>query len=117
MKNPWTTKNPFMSLWLSGANKVANAARGQATAAVKRETQTAVKQGTRNWFDFWTGAAKIPAAAAPAAAAKTPTVAAKTPAAAAGAASPVGRAAKAGRKTATRKPARKTAKTAARKAR
>ena len=68
MKNPWTSKNPFMSLWLSGANKVANAARGQATAAVKRETQSAVKQGTRNWFDFWTGGAKAPAATAPVAA-------------------------------------------------
>ena len=37
MKNPWLKKNPLMSLWLSGANKVAGAARGQAAAAVKRE--------------------------------------------------------------------------------
>ena len=111
MKNPWTSKNPFMSLWLSGANKVANAARGQATAAVKRETQTAVQQGTRNWFGFWTGAMKAPAGAAPVVAlSKTP--AASTAPGAAGAA-PVARKAaakaKPARKAATRKSTRKTA--------
>ena len=33
MKNPWLKKNPLMSLWLSGANKVAGAARGLAPDA------------------------------------------------------------------------------------
>jgi hypothetical protein len=60
MKNPYTKKNPFMSMWLSGANKVAGAARGQATAAVKREATKATKKastaGTKQVFDFWTGA-------------------------------------------------------------
>ena len=32
MKNPWLKKNPLMSLWQSGANKVAGAVRGQAAA-------------------------------------------------------------------------------------
>ncbi len=27
MKNPWLKKNPFMSMWLSGANTVLNSAR------------------------------------------------------------------------------------------
>ena len=31
-------KNPFMSMFLSGANKIAGSARAQATAAVKRES-------------------------------------------------------------------------------
>ena len=59
MKNPWLKKNPLMSLWLSGANKVAGAARGQAAAAVKREAtraaQDAVAEGTRQVLDFWGG--------------------------------------------------------------
>ncbi|OLL27574.1 hypothetical protein BTH42_32655 [Burkholderia sp. SRS-W-2-2016] len=36
MKNPWVKKNPFLSMWLSGANAVAGSARGRATAAAKR---------------------------------------------------------------------------------
>ena len=57
MKNPWLKKNPFMSKWLSGANKVMGSARGQATAALKREankagaaaTAAAAKQITEGW--------------------------------------------------------------------
>ena len=64
MKNPWTSKNPFMSMWLSGANKVAGTARGHATAAVKREatkaTKTAARKattaGTNQMLDFWSAA-------------------------------------------------------------
>jgi len=68
MSNPWLKKNPFMSLWLSGANKLMGSARGQATAAVKREaskasaamTEAAAQQVT----EFWTNTrAKPPAAA------------------------------------------------------
>ena len=116
MKNPWTSKNPFMSLWLSGANKVANAARGQATAAVKRETQSTVKQGTRNWFDFWSGGVKAPAAAA----APVGAVAALAKSATAPAADPGERKvpAKAARKATARKSTRKpTRKAAVRKGR
>ena len=29
MKNPWTKRNPFMSMWLSAANTVAASARKQ----------------------------------------------------------------------------------------
>lgn len=41
MANPWTRKNPFMSMWLSAANKSAAAARGTATRAAKRQVATA----------------------------------------------------------------------------
>ncbi len=61
MKNPWLKKNPFMSMWLSGAYKVAGAARGLAAAAVKREATRASKEaaaeGTKQVLDFWGAAA------------------------------------------------------------
>jgi hypothetical protein len=53
-------KNPFMSMFLSGANKVAGSARGHATAAIKRETAKNMSQMTRLWTD-----ALLPGAAAP----------------------------------------------------
>lgn len=55
MRNPFLTKNPFMSVWLSAANKAAGAARGQATAAAKREMSTAQNEIARQVTDFWTG--------------------------------------------------------------
>ena len=60
MKNPWLKKNPFMSMWLSGAHKVAGAARGQAAAALKREATHASKEaattGTKQVLDSWDAA-------------------------------------------------------------
>lgn len=41
MSNPWLKKNPFMSMWLSGANYVVGAARGRATAEFNRQTKAA----------------------------------------------------------------------------
>lgn len=55
MRSPWTTKNPFMSAWLSAANKVAGSARGHATAAAKREVASVQADATRQIVDFWTG--------------------------------------------------------------
>jgi hypothetical protein len=49
VKNPWTKKNPFMSMWLSGANRVVGSARGQVKAAAKRQV-----------VDFWTSALTPP---------------------------------------------------------
>ncbi|MCB4820327.1 hypothetical protein [Roseicella aerolata] len=43
MANPWTKKNPLLSLWLSAANAWAGAARGVMTAAAKREMARGVK--------------------------------------------------------------------------
>ncbi len=56
MNNPWLKKNPLMSMWLSGANKVAGAARGLAAAAFKREatrvSKDAAAEGTKQVLDF-----------------------------------------------------------------
>ncbi len=63
MRNPWLSKNPFMSAWLSAANKVAGSARGQATAAAKRQATTVQNDMTRQIVDFWSGKAAVPASA------------------------------------------------------
>ncbi len=61
--NPWLKKNPFMSMWLSGANTVANTARAHATASVKRQSRAAAHQATQDVLSFWTGALANPLAA------------------------------------------------------
>ncbi|TDG25757.1 hypothetical protein E2C05_25570 [Paracraurococcus ruber] len=43
MANPWTKKNPLLSLWLSAANAWSGAARGGMAAAAKRETAKALR--------------------------------------------------------------------------
>jgi len=60
MKNPWIKKNPFLSMWLSGANAVAGAARSRATAEAKRQAATMMTQGAKQVTDFWTGALIAP---------------------------------------------------------
>ena len=55
MKNPWLKKNPFMSMWLSGANTVLNSARGRATAEGKRQAAGLMAEGNRQMVRFWTG--------------------------------------------------------------
>ena len=54
MINPWMKKNPFMSMWLSGANSIAAAAHNQMRS-----------HGTRLVTDFWTNALKPNALKAP----------------------------------------------------
>lgn len=44
-------KNPFMSMFLSQANRVAGSARAQATAAVKRDAAKNMTQMTKVWTD------------------------------------------------------------------
>ena len=46
MSNPWLKKNPFMSMWLSQANRIAGMRRGQAAAQAKRQINTAVTEAT-----------------------------------------------------------------------
>ncbi len=53
MRNPWIKKNPFMSIWLSGANAVAGSVRGRATAEAKRQATTAMTKGAKQMADFW----------------------------------------------------------------
>jgi len=61
MANPWTKKNPFMSMWLSAANSMMGQARGQATAAANRAATTAMTESMKLMTDFWTAALKPPA--------------------------------------------------------
>ena len=53
MANPWTKKNPFLSLWLSGANAVAGRARGAAAAEAGRQQATLAEQAVRFWSGAW----------------------------------------------------------------
>lgn len=54
MSNPWMKKNPFMSLWLSGAHRVAGSARAEVAAAAKRQINRTLEQASdenlRRWF-------------------------------------------------------------------
>ena len=58
MPNPWTKKNPFMSMWLSGANRAAGMARNHATAEAKKQGAALTRQASRFWTDAWLEAAK-----------------------------------------------------------
>jgi len=60
MKNPWTKKNPLLSMWLSGANAVAGSARSRATAKAKRQGATITKKGAKQMASFWSGALMAP---------------------------------------------------------
>jgi hypothetical protein len=51
-------KNPFMSLWLSGANKVAGAARGHFLAEARRQQAEMTRAGSKAVVDFWSEALK-----------------------------------------------------------
>ena len=62
MPNPWLKKNPFMSLWLSTANRIAGSVRGQAAAQVKRQVKTAATEATKENIKLWSAAATAPAA-------------------------------------------------------
>ena len=53
MANPWTKKNPLLSMWLSGANAVAGKARSAGTAEAKRRQTSLVKEVTRFWSGAW----------------------------------------------------------------
>ena len=58
MKNPWLKKNPFMSMWLSGANALAGKARAAGAAKDGRQRTSPTKQATRFWTDAWFAALK-----------------------------------------------------------
>jgi hypothetical protein len=53
MKNPWTKRNPFMSLWLSGANSIAGTARGRVTAEGRRQATAMMNEGAKQAIIFW----------------------------------------------------------------
>jgi hypothetical protein len=53
MSNPWLKKNPFMSIWLTAASRIAGSVRGQATAHVGRQVTAAVTGATRESLKRW----------------------------------------------------------------
>jgi hypothetical protein len=55
-----TRKNAFMSLWLSGANKVAGTGRGLWLAAARKQQAAAIREAGRLAASFWTGGPKAP---------------------------------------------------------
>lgn len=70
--NLWTTKNPFMSMWLSAANQMMGSAMGHATAASRKQAATFQADAARQVLDFWSGKpARKRVAARPAARKKT----------------------------------------------
>jgi hypothetical protein len=60
VKNPWTKKNPFLSMWLSGENSVMGSARSRASAEAKRQTTKAMNESARQITNFWTGGLLTP---------------------------------------------------------
>jgi len=56
MSNPFLKKNPFMSMWLSAANRAAGSLRGQASAQAKRQVTAAVTQAAHDNLKLWTDA-------------------------------------------------------------
>jgi hypothetical protein len=53
-------KNPFMSLWLSAANRAAAHGSGIWKAAVRRQQTTALNEANKAMMAFWTSTPKKP---------------------------------------------------------
>jgi hypothetical protein len=79
MNNPYLKKNPFMSLWLSGANRIAGAVRGQAAAEVKRTLNASVAQASEDNLKRWFAATNFAPLAVKGKAAHKPRKASRTP--------------------------------------
>jgi hypothetical protein len=62
MSNPLGKRNPLMSLWFSGANRVMGKGRAMAQAEARRQQAAAVTEGTKAitafWSSFFTGASQ-----------------------------------------------------------
>jgi hypothetical protein len=54
MRNPWQKKNPFMSMWLSGANSMFGAARSRAMAEGRRQAAVTASEAQKQIIRFWT---------------------------------------------------------------
>ena len=51
--NPWGKKNPFLSMWLSGANAMLGLSRNYPTATSRRQTNDAVREGSKQILASW----------------------------------------------------------------
>ena len=58
MQNPWLKKNPFLSMWLSGANAAMGHGRSRALAAMRRQSAAMTSQYMQDWMRIWTVPAK-----------------------------------------------------------
>lgn len=56
MKSPWTKRNPWLSMYLSGANALAGSLRGRAALAARRQASAATTMAIKQWADIWAGA-------------------------------------------------------------
>lgn len=54
MTNPWMKKNPWLSMWMSGANAMLGSARGRAAAEARRQATAMTINATRQSMRFWT---------------------------------------------------------------
>lgn len=55
MSNVWMKRNPFMSLWLSAANRAVGAARGRAIAEERKQQLALIRSVTSAWTNPPTG--------------------------------------------------------------
>jgi hypothetical protein len=62
VSQPWLKKNPFMSLWLSGAHAVTGSMRCRAAAQARRQTAAAMTKATKDVVDAWVAAGLMPLA-------------------------------------------------------
>jgi hypothetical protein len=60
VRNPWLKKNPFLSIWLSGANAVAGSARSRMSAEARRQTTMMTANLAKDIARFWFGAQIAP---------------------------------------------------------
>ena len=56
MTNPWSRKNPFMSMWWSGANRALGLTRSRATADARRQVARMLSESQNQMLRFWTDA-------------------------------------------------------------
>ncbi len=56
MSNPWLKKNPFMSMWLSAANRMVGSLRSQVTPQAKRAVNAAVAEAAKENVKLWSAA-------------------------------------------------------------
>ncbi len=70
MSNPWLKKNPWLSMWMSGANAVLGSARGRATAEARRQATAMSNEAASQAVSFWTSVMTPPRKKALSAAAK-----------------------------------------------
>lgn len=58
MSNPWIKKNPFMSMWMSGANAMLGFARGHGHVAARRQASAMTAAATDQVTRFWSSLLK-----------------------------------------------------------